>query len=76
MLIKHFVLRRYNRRSEEPADFNGIGRFSMVEIDGSYTADRRRALQLCNRLTNLMYLCLALMAVSFVLPMVAKQLGL
>jgi hypothetical protein len=75
-IIKSVALSKYNRNSEEPAGFNIFGRFSSLEIDGSYSATRRKLLQYCNRLTNLIYFCIGLLALTYALPLIARQMGI
>jgi hypothetical protein len=75
--FKSIAILQYNRRKEdEPIDFNLFGRFSNMEIDGSYSSKRRSTLMTCNRLTSLFYLCILAFIAVMLIPMMAAKLGI
>lgn len=75
--VKAFSIVRYNKsNTDEPISFNLFGRFSNMEIDGSYTAKRRNTLMLCNRLTSLFYLSVFGFVAVLMIPILAEKLGI
>jgi hypothetical protein len=76
IILKVIRISRYNGKKDEPIDMNIFGRFSNMEIDGSYNAERKRVLVFCNRMTILLYLFLLLLVGVLVFPRIASNLGL
>jgi len=75
--VKAFSIVRYNKsNTDETISFNLFGRFSNMEIDGSYTAKRRNTLMLCNRLTSLFYLSVFGFVAVLMIPILAEKLGI
>jgi hypothetical protein len=75
MIIKVVRIIKFNNKKEELIDMNLLGRFSSMEIDGSYNAERKRVLASCNRLTFLFYLFVVLYVLASIAPKVAKGMG-
>lgn len=75
MIIKVVRIIKFNTKKEELIDMNLLGRFSSMEIDGSYNAERKRVLSSCNRLTFFFYLFVVLYVMASLAPKVAKGMG-
>ena len=77
IVLKTINILRYNSgKEDEPVAFNLFGRFSNMEIDGSYSAKRRSTLMLCNRLTSLFYLCILAFITVMMIPILAAKMGI
>lgn len=76
VVMKVVRIYRYNSKKDEPIDMNIFGRFSNMEIDGSYNAERKRVLVFCNRMTILIYLFILMLILVLIFPKIADNLGL
>jgi len=75
VVLKVVRITRYNSKKDEPVDMNVFGRFSNMEIDGSYSSERKRVMVFCNRMTVLLYLFIILVILVLVFPKIAESLG-
>jgi hypothetical protein len=76
VIFKAMRIYKYNSKKDEPIDLNLFGRFSSMEIDGSYSSERKHILIFCNKMTALLYLCILLLVLAYFLPKIADSLGL
>jgi hypothetical protein len=76
VLLKVIRIYRYNRKKDELIDMNIFGKFSSMEIDGSYNAERKRVMVYCNRMTLLIYLFLFLLILVLIFPRISDSLEL